>query len=226
MSQELQTVQRKLQDYQDQFAIYQRDEAYRRDIIGMKQCWQERGEDNVDSTHPVILDIYIPPDTKLVNRAYLRLRLKTFRSYSQTAAAGGGTFLTSNNTNPWYLTPAVPLLPDFMEFADPHTHGDEVPPDGGYPHGMESVSHDHDITIPDHTHDIVRGIYEGTVASSVTVKINGTDRTAELGGPFSTDQAKLDITKYLTATGWNTIELGSETLGRIHATVFVEIYLS
>lgn len=62
------------------------------------------------------------------------------------------------------------------------------------------TSHTHSVTIPIHTHALVFGIYEGagpTAGANVTVAINGTDRTAALGGPFDTDFLAKDITQYL-----------------------------
>ena len=88
---------------------------------------------------------------------------------------------------------------------------------GTHSHGME-----HTHNIPTHTHNLIFGIYEGTTATNVTITINGTDRTADLGGPFDTDQESLDISPYLVVGQFNTIELGSSQLGRIDATVFIQ----
>ncbi len=62
------------------------------------------------------------------------------------------------------------------------------------------TSHTHSVTLPSHSHSLVFGIYEGaapTANANVTVTINGTDRTAALGGPFDTDFLAKDITQYL-----------------------------
>lgn len=233
----IQDVLKQIKELTDQIIIYKRDQVYRQDVAGMKRAWQERGEDNVDATHPLTFDVYFPTDTKLINRAYLRIRLKKFRAYSKGALGGGGDVYTSEHGIGWVLVPADPLLPDYMELEGSHDHGGytgsggdplhthEIYSDGSHAHGMVSVRHVHELTLPDHTHPIDYGIYEGTAASNVTVTINGVDRTAALGGPFNTNQDRLDITQYLTATGWNTIEIGSATLGRIHATLFVEPYI-
>lgn len=109
---------------------------------------------------------------------------------------------------------------------------------GAHSHGMShtheipshthTLDHTHDMshghTIGSHVHGMVFGIYESTAAADVTVIINGSDRTAALGGPFNADQAELDITQYLTATGYNTIVLGSSALGRIYVSLYLEIY--
>lgn len=209
---------KQLQKQNDQFIIYKRNQEYHMEVMGMKRAWQESQEDNLDATHPIVLDVYIPPDTKVIQRVKLRLRLKEFRGYTKTSA----------KTNTWVLDSTYYLPPDFMELAGNHGHGGVTGPggadshthpistDGNHAHGMISVSHDHDM---------VYGIFVSTPAANVTVTINGTDRTSTLGGPFNADQGDLDITNFLTATGWNTISIGSSALGRIHATVFVETYL-
>jgi hypothetical protein len=215
---------------------------HRLSVMGMKRAWQESMADNVDSTHPLVLYLYIPTETKLVKRAFLRLRLEKFRSYGTGAATASEEILIGDYQR------VMPI--EYVDTTEPggyhshtasasiigdHTHGGVSTPDGGHSHGItvdEDTGHGHQlpnhvhfVTISGHTHDITHGIYEGTSASDVTVTINGTDRTAALGGPFNANQSGLDITQYMTATGWNTISLGSGTLGRIHATVFVEIYL-
>ena len=61
-------------------------------------------------------------------------------------------------------------------------------------HSINAHSH----TVSDHTHALSYGIYEGPTASTpaFTISINGTDRTAALGGPWNGDTV-LDITPYL-----------------------------
>ena len=86
------------------------------------------------------------------------------------------------------------------------------------PTSSSGASHTH--TTPNHTHDQTYGIYEGTSAAGITITINGTSRTAALGGPWNA-AALLDITTYLkdangdVVTGVHTISLGTTQLGRI-----------
>lgn len=192
----------------------------------MKRAWQDGREDNVDATHSLTIDVYLPPDTKVIERAYLRLRLKNFRSYSQSTDLGGsGTLYTAyTDSSSWDLGGAY-SLPDIMQLAGTHNHAGAVSNDGQHAHGL--VPHQHGITLPNHQHNNIHGIYEGTAASNVTVIINGIDRTVALTGSptINVDQDSLNIAQYLTATGWNTITLTSTILGRIHATLFIEIYL-
>jgi hypothetical protein len=275
------TVEAELKAMRDQAAKAQRDLEYRLDTMSMKRAWQESDSDNVDATHPLRLDLYIPPLTKHIERARLRFRLQNFRSYGTGAASGGGstsgassitttdsgggstsgassitTTDSGGGTTPtsgggtWYTESGYTSGLSATDLFGDHDHGGAVATDGAHTHVI-TLNHSHTVTIaahshgmehthtvpahshgmehthsvPAHTHGIVHGIYEGTAASAVTVAINGTDRTVALNGPFAADADDLDITEYLTTTGWNTISLGSGTLGRIHATVFVEIYL-
>ena len=95
--------------------------------------------------------------------------------------------------------------------ASGHSHG------MAHTHGME-----HNHWISEHEHDIIYGIFNSTVATGVTVVINGVDRTAALGGPFTTDQSNLNIAAFLNVGQWNTIALGSTRLGRIDGTIFIQ----
>lgn len=240
------------------------------DEDGILQTWQEGRADNIDANCPLILNIYLPPETKSIIKALLRFKLLAFRAYeigaasesertltsssggssTVTSSSGGGTVTTSDA--PYYHL-SVWLPGDWMDLAGQHNHG--IPSytrlatsDGSYVTFVESgshahgrdVGHDHDVdipshthkvyipshshtvNIPSHTHDIIYGIYLGPKTSGITIKINGTDRTAALGGPFNSDQNALDISPYLTAGQWNTIEIGGSGLGRIDASVFIQ----
>ncbi len=233
------------------------------DEQGLMQSWQDSKADNLDSSHPLVLNIYIPPETRSIKRALLRFKLMTFRAYETGAASGGGdtsgpssesTTLSADEnieiTGYKFLSgPVVDNTQSEYADADTHNHGiadgTKLALAGGgsvtyyafsgsahahwlYNHGHFYTAYghahgmDHTHSVPSHTHGLVFGIYTSTVASGVTVKINGTDRTADLGGPFDTDQESLDISPYLTIGQFNTIELGSARLGRIDATVFIQ----
>jgi len=84
----------------------------------------------------------------------------------------------------------------------------------------DSATHTHDVP---HTHGVTSnvtltdGIFEGAVATGVTVKINGVDQTSALGGGsgFTTDQTELAIGQWLNIGQLNTIDLTPTGLGRI-----------
>ncbi len=74
--------------------------------------------------------------------------------------------------------------------------------DGAHDHTVSVPAHTHDVTIPAHTHDLTYGIFEdSTYPQTIRLFINGTDRSAELGGPWAPTNAALglevDITTYL-----------------------------
>ncbi|MFZ3171976.1 MAG: phage tail protein [Carboxydocellales bacterium] len=235
------------------------------DDNGILQSWQEGQAENVDATHPLTLNLYIPPETKVFKKAILRFKLAKYRAYETGAASGGGSTSGSSSastsangyenievTN--YVFSSGPDV-DYTrsEYADADTHdhgiatGVELAKAGGgsvmyyafsgsshvhwlppHVHNYSAYGHSHGMAhthqISNHTHAIDYGIYEGATATGVTIKINGIDRTAALGGGigFTTDQANLNIAAYLTKGAWNTIELGSTSLGRIDATAFIQ----
>ncbi|RKL63011.1 hypothetical protein DXT63_08425 [Thermoanaerobacteraceae bacterium SP2] len=267
------------------------------DQDGILQSWQEGRADNVDSANPLVLNVYIPPETRSIRRAILRFRLQQFRAYEKGAASGGGSTVTSSSgggvssttangggdyitsgADEWQLFTHEYPIPDTMTPEGGHDHGGYTGtsgihnhgiPDGTklalygggytvflesglhdhdidyeYPHvhGIDSIhkhsitlpahshnisipSHNHDVYIPSHTHSIIYGIYLSTMPSNITIKINGIDRTSELGGPFNSDQSNINIAPYLTIGQWNTIELGSSQLGRIDATIFGQFFM-
>lgn len=112
-----------------------------------------------------------------------------------------------------------------------HTHDMSI--DGGHTHAILSQhthdvtipNHSHTVSIPNHTHDIIYGIYESTMATGVKVKIDGIERLNNGGVGYSTNQANLDLTQWITTPGWHTIELTSTQLGRINASLYVKSFV-
>jgi len=120
------------------------------DEDGILQTWQEGRADNVDASHPLALNIYLPAETKVVNKALLRFRLQAFRAYETGAASSGGSTQTSSTkdtvvkttyhdwTNWWILIPQYWLLPDFMDYAGGHSHGGYTGYESSHNHGISS----------------------------------------------------------------------------------------
>lgn len=264
------------------------------DDRGIVQTWQEGQAENVDGSHPLMLNLYLPATVRQIHLARLRFRLLPFRAY-ETGAASGGYYGSSTQSRQVLINTGYEIqtagtyteqetyeeLSNIATYTYPdgthshttgtvstHNHGLPSPvdlrkADGGtvtfvasnshshdvnsggehthyvvvgslrHSHAMPrhyhqayTGEHSHDFSVPDHTHPLQFGIYEGTTPINVTVKVNGVDRTSALGGPFNSDQADLDIAPYLTVGQWNTIELGSGRLGRIDATVFVQVLIT
>ena len=193
------------------------------DLLKGLQTWQVGSIDSVDATYGLTLNVYLPATTISVLTALLRFKLLKFRAYSKTVASGGGQTVSistdsSDSTGLEYYskyshahveTGGTTESTKPVIDVNPHKHG---------------IAHSHIVS--SHNHALTFGIYEGTTADAITVTINGTDRTAALGGHFHTDQSGLDIKSYLVAGQWNTIVLGSSQLGRIDSSVFVQARLS
>lgn len=203
---------------------------------GLLQTWQEGRADNVDINNPLVLNVYLPQEVFSIHKAILRFRLQAFRAYETGASSGGGSTTssggsTTKTTDSQSLTnTSSGINVDWVTATttsggtDNHTHNFQRV--NAHNHDM---AHSHSVSIPSHTHyvsshthSIIYGIYQGETASSVTIKVNGIDRTSELGGTFSTDQSSLNLSSYMVIGQWNTIELGSATLGRIDANVFLQ----
>lgn len=218
------------------------DIQYAIENLGMKRAWEKDREDNIDATHPITMRVFINPQTKLVERAVLRLSLLAFRSYGSTTASTATVVQTSGG-GLWFTEAGYTSGLDVTNSDGNHSHGGSTGTGGTdlHTHGISSsgghshtitVNHSHSVSIPAHAHPLEHGIYEGPVATGLTIKVNGVDVTAALGGPFNTDQTNLDLQPYLTSTGDNIITVSSGTtvdnpagLGRVSASVYIQSYL-
>jgi hypothetical protein len=196
-------------------------------------AWGDSIVDNVDATHALKLKFYIPDGVLKVQKLTLNFSVEAFRAYETGAASGGASTVASKN----YATSQLSVSgSDFYgnvsaELNHTHTVTDEggtytSSSDGGHSHEMpvhEHV-HVHDVDIPAHTHAITYGIYESTSAAGCTVYVDGVLRLNNGGAGYSTDQANLDLTPWVTTAGWHYIEISSTQLGRINAAYFIQIY--
>ncbi|MEC0091803.1 hypothetical protein [Paenibacillus macquariensis] len=99
-----------------------------------------------------------------------------------------------------------------------HSHSFTVP---AHSHDISMPEHAHSISMPSHSHDIDYGIYESSYATGVRISIDGVIR----GGTYSSSENTVDITQWITTTGWHTIELTSTQLGRINASLYVKSFV-
>lgn len=113
-------------------------------------------------------------------------------------------------------------IPEMSLSIPSHTHSVDIP------------SHTHSMTLPDHTHDIVYGIYEGGIASGVSISVDGNAIPAdklldENGYPV----AELDVVGYMATDGegritrgtWHEVLLTPDSLTRIEAFLFVQTFV-
>lgn len=214
-------------------------------------AWGDSIVDNVDATHKLKLKFYIPDGVLKVQKLTLNFSVEAFRAYETGAASGGSSTLTSANSDfdydlvtqgaHWSITEDG--IGAYTDGNAGHVH--TVTDEGGtyttsgagahahsvtmYTHyhdlNASGLSHTHDVTIPSHTHGITYGIYESTSAAGCIVYVDGTLRLNNDGAGYSTDQANLDLTQWVSSAGWHTIEVSSTQLGRINAAYFVQVYV-
>jgi hypothetical protein len=194
--------------------------------------WGDSIVDNVDATHKLKLKFYIPDGILLVQKLTLNFSVEAFRAYETGAASGGASIETSESGGSGdFDTTGVSGMGIFQD-----TGVDEMIPASTYhvhnmdftlpshSHSLSIADHTHDINIPSHGHSILYGIYESTTAAGCKVYVDGTLRLDNGGAGYSTDQANLDLTQWVTTAGWHTIEISSTQLGRINAAYFIQIY--
>ena len=107
---------------------------------------------------------------------------------------------------------------DFTYTAPSHTHSVS----------FSIPSHTHPVTIPGHSHGIGYGIYEEWGGASLTLYINGVNRTAALTGSssFQVSLTSLQVGPYLSSGQWNTIQIQATARARVDLSVFVQTLMS
>lgn len=174
-------------------------------------------------------------------------------SYSSTDS-GGGEYKTTQNAKEdidirtYMFGSWPPVYVDQTETEDGHSHG--IPDHThrvsiyGHSHGFNAPSHKHNfevkdhshnvnipnhqhsISLPSHIHELQFGIYRGTTANSVTIKVDGNTI------PQTSPGQDIDIVAYLATNSggrinrntWHTIEIIPNALTRIVANVFMQIF--
>jgi hypothetical protein len=189
------------------------------DEDGILQSWGDSQADNVDATHRLKLKFYIPTEVISVKQVRLNFSLEAFRAYETGAASGGGftaSFEGDLVASGWVQENAgVSTLSTLT--SNSHTHG--------ILNHNHQVGFNHSHSVGAHYHDLTFGIYESTSATGVKVFVDGTLRLDNGGSGYATDQANLDITSWVTTSGWHTVEFSSTQLGRINAAYFMQVFL-
>ncbi len=92
-------------------------------------------------------------------------------------------------------------------------------------HTVTTQNHTHTVPIPEHGHEIEHGIYEGDIASTISLRVDGR--------PVSvTEAGEIDIIKHLSTdqsgrvlrNTWHKIEIIPDKMTRIIANVFFQIF--
>lgn len=88
-------------------------------------------------------------------------------------------------------------------------------------HGIDFPSHSHGVNIPSHSHGLNFGIMETPVVHNlIAIQVDGVVVTSA-----NAEQGTIDLTAYITTTGWHTIEILSATLKKISAQLNIKSYI-
>jgi len=104
-----------------------------------------------------------------------------------------------------------------------HTHSVNIP---NHTHSVNIPNHTHSISIPNHTHELQFGIYQGTTADQVTVKVDG-----KAIPPVQPGQ-DIDIIPYLSVDAggkvqrntWHEVNIIPNQMTRVVANIFMQIF--
>lgn len=153
------------------------------DEDGIMQTWQEGRTDNVDSSNPLTLYVYIPPETRLIRKSILRFKLLPFRaysrgtssdgSYSTSTSSGGGVYTSTGSGGGEYTSTesggyvnkttgdsGVDVIYGTAQTdpskgdADKYNHTHTYREVIGHKHYFEVPSHSHGVYLPSHSHSI------------------------------------------------------------------------
>ena len=129
----------------------------------------------------------------------------------------------SHNMNHYHSVVATLTIPALSISVSAHSHSISV------------GSHTHSVELYDHAHDIVYGIYEGGMAESISISVDGKKvPTAKLVDSNGYQVAELDVVEYMatdddgriTRGTWHEIELTPDSLTRIEAFLFVQTFIT
>lgn len=165
-------------------------------------------------------------------------------SYDSTGGGGGGyrTTDTDDSQNIWDLLGSY-SPGDVMQQVDghahgivphrhPHSHSVNVPSHShnfsvpSHSHSVNIPNHSHGINIPSHTHELQFGIYQGSTASAVTIKVDGKAIPASNPGqdidiiPF----LSVDVGGKVQRNTWHTVEIVPNRMTRVVANIFMQIF--
>lgn len=140
---------------------------------------------------------------------------------TQLALAGGGYITWAQSGNHRH-TVTIPSHRHNISISS-HQHNVSI---SSHQHNISIPSHRHNITTPNHTHELEFGIYQGTIASNVSIRVD--DKTI----PTSQPGEDIDIIPYLSTDGggkvhrntWHEIEIIPNKMTRIVANIFMQIF--
>ena len=232
---------------------------------GATQLYAQSLQANCDSKNGAIMSFFLPDEMRIVNFVKVKIKSESFRAYSKATSAeeeqeetsgkneeevltsdgGGGIKETTKDgggvtketgdsgINVTWVQPSTYESEGHThqyERVNSHQHEVTIP---DHTHVVELEDHKHDVTIPSHTHsfiipahnhDIVPGIYTFGNPKSISVKING--KTVM---QIQDVNAELDITEYLIDEERGTIPRGTwheiEIVPNDLAYVMIDMYV-
>ena len=236
---------------------------------GATQLYAQSLQANCDSKNGAIMSFFIPDEMRIVNSVKVKIKSESFRAYSKatsveeeqeetskkneeevlTSDGGGGIKETTKDgggvtretgdsgINVTWVRPNTYESEGHVhqyERVNSHQHEVTIP---DHTHVVELEDHKHDVTIPSHTHsfiipahnhDIVPGIYTFGNPKSISVKING--KTVM---QIQDVNAELDITEYLIDEErgtiprgtWHDIEIVPDDLAYIMIDMYVQGFI-
>ncbi|MCL6457888.1 MAG: hypothetical protein K6T85_07770 [Gorillibacterium sp.] len=100
---------------------------------------------------------------------------------------------------------------------------------GKHEHFQNLIPHTHLMVLPNHDHDTIFGIFEGSTPTAVTVEVDG-----NVIPGLGINEDSIDLIPYLSKDGdgkiqrgrWVDIEITPNNLGRIVATVNTQIFVN
>jgi hypothetical protein len=198
--------------------------------------------DNIQNGFPLTMPFNIDDSVSRINKVLLKFTQQAFRTYSTTASSGGGSSTTSSSgggtstssglggiLNALTTSATISGNTDGVVASEalPHSHPISL---GQHQHAVTLDSHTHDVSIPAHTHDVSIpshthtlnfGIQEQAISNNeITIYVDGTLRAT-----MSELQGIIDLTAFVTTSGWHIIEVRSSTLKRISAQINIKSYI-
>lgn len=176
--------------------------------------------DAADANFPYNFDYEIPGNFQRIISAKLSFKIRPYRTYSSltvnnTGAGtahshnhGHGLTVSGNAQSPAGVAFGLDAGNNYTAANDANT---TIHTAGAYGPGTNADA----TTEATHTHPLsattTLGISEdgAPVNPGITVKVDGTDVTAAIGGPFNSDQVEVDVTQVLktSAKVWHTMSL-------------------
>jgi hypothetical protein len=176
--------------------------------------------DNVEDGYPMRIPFHIGSEVSQITQAKLKWKNYPFRTYSKGSASGGGsTSGPSSRTTTdatWESSGIAESTSSVTAGTLPHQHTIALSK-LSHSHGM---AHTH--TTPDHEHPPKFGILEEVLYSSryaIDVYVDGVFRVTVNAG-----NGEVDLSAWITTSGWHEIELRSAWLKRISANIFLKTY--